>query len=208
MNPNVNESATAGHPSVSPLPGPAPAEAGGTVQGSPRRNFLVAFWAAAISGLVGVVPVVAGVVHLLDPILRKKSGGGTDDGFVEVASLDALPENGVPQQFTVTADFVDAWTALPNRPLGAVYLHRVPGTDEVQAFNVICPHLGCSVEYRSNDEEYYFPCHESAFKLDGSRKNSIPPRGLDSLEVAVRDGNVWVKFENFIGGREEKIPVS
>jgi len=48
------------------------------------------------------------------------------------------------------------------------------------------------------------------FALDGhiSDPNSPAWRGMDTLPVEIRDGQIWVKFQNFRAGRAEKIPVA
>jgi Rieske Fe-S protein len=54
------------------------------------------------------------------------------------------------------------------------------------------------------------PCHDSAFALDGevSDPDSPSPRAMDELEVEIRnEDEVWVRFQNFLPGREEKVPV-
>ena len=81
--------------------------------------------------------------------------------------------------------------------------------NDLLAFSDICPHLGCSVDYRSASDAYYCPCHNSEFALDGAKTNRIPPRALDSLDIDIRNGNeVWVKFQRFQAGIEQKIPIT
>lgn len=176
----------------------------------PRRGFFVKFLAGAIGAVVGIVPLAAGLAFFLDPLLRKKSAAGSagpDDDFILVATLDALPDDGTPQSFTVRKDRRDAWNFFRQQPVGSVYLRKMPN-GQVLAFNVVCPHLGCAVDYRPTKRDYFCPCHTSAFDLDGNKTNAIPPRGMDALDVKVDDdGGIRVKFENFQGGTSEKIPV-
>ena len=80
----------------------------------------------------------------------------------------------------------------------------------VTALNAACPHAGCSVAFGGDNSEFICPCHDSSFAVDGEIANagSPSPRGLDSLEVEVRNENeIWVKFQNFQAGHKEKIPV-
>jgi menaquinol-cytochrome c reductase iron-sulfur subunit len=64
------------------------------------------------------------------------------------------------------------------------------------------------VQYKDGDQKYVCPCHDSAFNVDGTRNNEIPPRDLDTLEVKKDDsGTVWVKFQKFRAGTSEKKPV-
>ncbi|HVY70044.1 MAG TPA: Rieske (2Fe-2S) protein, partial [Verrucomicrobiae bacterium] len=104
----------------------------------------------------------------------------------------------------------DAWNKFTNVPVGAVYLRRV-GEKTVEAFNVVCPHAGCFVDFMPERKSYLCPCHNSTFGLDGKIQDakSPSPRGLDSLEVELRDGGeIWVRFQNYQAGHHEKIPVT
>lgn len=142
---------------------------------------------------------------LMDPLRRKAEAGG----FLKVASLAALPSDGVPRKFSVLADRRDAWNKFPNTPIGAVYLRRTP-EGKVEALNVVCPHAGCFVDFVPTRPGYYCPCHNSAFGIDGSVADAKSPsaRAMDTLDVEVRnETEVWVRFQNFEAGKKEKIPV-
>ena len=170
-----------------------------------RRDFITKATAAAISGSLVVAPAIAGLCVFLDPLRRKSEIGVS----VLVANLNSLPENGEPRKFSVLATRVDAWNRTPNVPVGAVYLQRI-GDNKVRALNVVCPHAGCFVDYRATNNNYFCPCHNSSFALDGKilDPKSPSPRGLDELPVEVRNGTeVWVTFQNFRAGVHEKIPV-
>lgn len=159
-----------------------------------------------IGAIAAITPAISGLFVLLDPLRRKSR----ESDAVLVASLSSLPEDGVPRKFAVIASHTDAWNRTPQVPVGAVYLRRVNGK-QVQAFNVICPHAGCFVDYVAAKKSYHCPCHNSSFALDGSigDPKSPSPRGLDELEVEIRDDNeIWIRFRNFRAGTAERIPVS
>jgi menaquinol-cytochrome c reductase iron-sulfur subunit len=210
------------HSENSATPPDEPAIAGltpedGHTSESPRRNFMAEFFAVAIGGLVGLVPVVTGMLFFLDPLLRKKpqqepgSGGVVKDeeGYILLdVTVDDLPADGTPQRFTVRDDIVDAWNKFPNQPIGSVWLRRISSaTPPVIAFNTICPHLGCSVDHRPAEGDFYCPCHTSAFTLDGTPTNDIPPRAMDDLHVKVTGSQVWLKYQAFRGAIQEKVEV-
>ena len=168
-----------------------------------RRSFFKETAAILIGALSTLVPLVSGLVMFFDP-LRKKAKAGE---FVFVASLTALPEDGLPRKFPVIAGHTDAWNKFPPAPVGAVYLRRTGKT--VEALNVVCPHAGCFVDFNSETKSFLCPCHSSRFALDGqiADPKSPSPRGLDELEVEIRNQNeIWVKFRNFRAGQREKIP--
>lgn len=172
----------------------------------PRRDFLKKASAVAIGGAITVVPAAVGMRVLLDPL--RHSGAGAQK--LKVATVESLPKDGTPRKFPIFASRTDAWNKYPDAPIGAVYLRRT-GDKTVEAFNVVCPHAGCFVDYRTDIKKFFCPCHNSAFALSGAIDDpkSPSPRGLDSLNVEIREtGEVWVEFQNFHTGTAKKVPMA
>ncbi len=187
-----------------------------------RRNFLIEAIAGVLGAILVVIPLGAGIYAFFDPLMRrgikKQNPGSLPEGpekprgesftpFLPVAHLSDVNPDGTPLRATVIDDLVDVWTFSPREPIGSVFLVREG--DTVKAFNTTCPHAGCAVELGSDGEgEMLFkcPCHNSAFHLDGSMVQPSPsPRTMDELKSEIRDGDVWVQFENFYPGKAEKI---
>jgi Rieske Fe-S protein len=170
-----------------------------------RRGFFKEAMATVIGIVLGVVPIGAGLTVLFDP-LRRKAG---TSGFVKITTLEAVPDDGTPVKFPVVATRIDAWNKFGEVPIGAVYL-RQTGENQVQAFNAMCPHAGCFVDFDESKKAFHCPCHNSAFAPNGkiSDPSSPSPRPLDSLEVEFRNKEIWVRFQNFQAGRAEKVPVA
>jgi len=160
-----------------------------------------------IGGLATLVPAVAGLLVWMDPLRRR--GAGAETGFTRIAPLSALPSDGVPRKFTVLADRVDAWTKTPAAPVGAVYLRRT-GERTVEALQTVCPHAGCFVDYRPEAKDFFCPCHNSTFTVDGAINDpkSPSPRPMDTLAVEVRGEEIWVRYQNFQAGQREKHAIS
>lgn len=170
-----------------------------------RRHFLKKIAAIIVGTIVTVIPAASGLMVMLDPLKKKKVTGD----LIKVTNLASLPNDGVPRKFPVLSDREDAWNRFPKSPIGAVYLRRT-GETEIQALNVICPHAGCFVDYRSDITSYFCPCHNSTFALDGdiNDEKSPSPRGLDEMKVEVRNGDeIWVQFQNFRTGKKDKEPL-
>jgi menaquinol-cytochrome c reductase iron-sulfur subunit len=183
-----------------------------------RRSFLARMAAILIGGVVALFPFAAGLGVLFDPVRRRRArnAAATRDtaGFTRICLLEALPADGVPRQFAVVADARDAWMGITAQRIGSIYLSRNGGENEneqVRAFTAACPHLGCSIEYSLANERFECPCHESAFARQGEKMFGPSLRGLDSLEIKLVGENgakeVWVAFERFLAGIEERIPV-
>ena len=172
-----------------------------------RRGFLVSASAAVIGGVVGLVPAAAGLAVFVDPLNRKSQVGQ----FIKVADLKEVPADSTPRPYQVIMDRSDAWNLYPREPVGVVYLWRHSDGDVPHAVTATCPHLGCFVDFQNGDGKrpsvFQCPCHDSKFEPDGKRidpDHCPAARDLDTLDVEVRDQEVWVKFQKFIGGREEK----
>jgi len=174
----------------------------GDEQGA-RRGFLSKVMALAAGGLATLAPAGAGVWVLLDPLRRKSAAAS----FLRVTEIEAIPDDGVPRQFPIVTDRVDAWTGFPAEPVGAVYLRREKGSDVVQALSATCPHAGCFVEMEPAEHCFRCPCHNSSFTLDGGIVAPSPsPRPMDELECRIGHGGaVEVKWQNFFTGIAEKV---
>jgi menaquinol-cytochrome c reductase iron-sulfur subunit len=175
---------------------------------SRRRFYSVA--ANALGGLIALVVAVPGVAYLLNPILGRK--GDALGGFRQLpVTLGELPV-GTPRQFPIIEARDDAWVKYPPEPVGSVWLIRQPegATEPVLAFTAECPHLGCSINLAADGANFFCPCHNSAFKLDGERLNNTPPRPMDRLEVETPEGPdepIRVKFQRFRTQSKEKTPL-
>ncbi len=89
-------------------------------------------------------------------------------------------------------------------PVGGYRLFRYPtGNDpcillrlapaQFVAFDQRCPHLSCPVTFVAASNRLACPCHKAFFNAeDGSVLAGPPNRGLERLEVSVKDGQVWV----------------
>lgn len=184
----------------------------------PRRSFLQEALAVVIGGVVGLVPLLSGVLFFLDPLRRGRQApteqkpARDEKGYIRVTTLDNLPVNGEPRKFPVIAEIIDAWNYIPNQPIGNVILRKsvegaVTSADQLLAFSDVCPHLQCPVDFKPADNAFLCPCHASAFSLDGARNNHIPPRDLDRLDVELRGNEIWVKYLRFKPSTPEKIVV-
>ncbi len=99
------------------------------------------------AGLALLTPLAAGIAAFVNPWRQKGQAGQS----LRLATWDTLPEDGTPVKASVLMDEVDAWNRVPNQPVGAVFLRRV-GPKAVEALNVVCPHAGCSIEYKEEND--------------------------------------------------------
>jgi nitrite reductase/ring-hydroxylating ferredoxin subunit len=181
----------------------------------PRRSFFARMAAIVAGGIAILFPFAAGSGVLLDPLRRRRKEAAGDDnemaGFSRICALDALPADGMPHQFVVTADTTDAWTKTRGQRVGLVFLLQQDEAGKPKAFTATCPHLGCAVEFDAAEDQFECPCHVSGFAKDGRKLFGPSLRDLDELTVKLADKNgtqeVWVAFQHFRAGVAERIAI-
>ena len=171
------------------------------------RRDLYRFGTILLGGLLTLALAVPGVAYVLDPLGKRRGAART----YPLAKLSDL-KLGVPQSFQIIDDRQDAWVKYPKGPIGLVWLVRQPdgSAERVVAFQAECPHLGCAVNLSADGKSFLCPCHDSAFSFDGTARNKIPPRSMDSLTVDKLEGadpEIRVVFQRFRSQSEEKKPL-
>jgi menaquinol-cytochrome c reductase iron-sulfur subunit len=166
-----------------------------------RRGFLTRTGVFVFGAIAGLVPTVGGLAVFLDPLRRRSQSGK----FVRVTTLEAVPDDGIPREFPVVAERIDAWNR-SLEPIGAVYLRRTKDQAAPECWTATCPHAGCFVAYDVQSNTFKCPCHNSEFQVDGQIISPSPsPRPMDTLECRVDSEAILVKFENFYTGKAEKV---
>jgi Rieske Fe-S protein len=168
--------------------------------------------AAGLNGLIGLAVVIPGMRFLLDPLRRAPH----KRGFIRVAPVTSLTV-GRPQRVTVPADRWDAYTHHPPGPIGNVWLFRNESGDrdpKIRCLHVICPHLGCAIDYAADRNAFNCPCHASEFDPAGRRRFGPSPRDMDELDCRISDADesgvrwVEVQYQEFQTGVSEKRPTA
>lgn len=99
-----------------------------------------------------------------------------------------------PVERSITVEQIDGWRKTVAEKI--VYVSKTP-TGQLEVLSAVCPHLGCSVQWRSSKHEFECPCHAASFGPDGSRSGGPAPRGMDSLETQVQNGRLMVRYQYF-----------
>ncbi|WP_147804778.1 ubiquinol-cytochrome c reductase iron-sulfur subunit [Alkalicoccus halolimnae] len=151
-----------------------------------RRQFLT-YTLTGVGGFMAAGMLAPMVRMGLDPALEASSA--TD--FISVGlSRDELSEE--PQRVDFVVELDDGWYQSEQTRSAWVFMNG----DEVMALSPICTHLGCTVNWGTNEEnpeEFFCPCHFGRFERDGTNIAGTPPtRPLDVYDVDVRDGMVYL----------------
>lgn len=59
--------------------------------------------------------------------------------------------------------------------------------NDLKAFNAICTHTDCTVEFRPDKGDIFCACHNGLYNLDGKNVSGPPPRPLEAYKVSLRD---------------------
>ena len=70
------------------------------------------------------------------------------------------------------------------------------GEREVKAISTVCTHLGCTVFWQKDRQEFFCPCHNGSFDKNGGVIAGPPPAPLDLYPVEIEGDNVFVIFKD------------
>jgi menaquinol-cytochrome c reductase iron-sulfur subunit len=154
-----------------------------------RRSFLgvlLGLGSLFIGGLLSV-PLIR---FALFPLIRRTTDlkSSPVGGLYEFSSLNE------PVMRTIQIEQVDGWRKAVSEK--AVYVTK-DSQGQLRVLTSICPHLGCTVPWNSNKNQFICPCHGAVYAPDGSRISGPALRGMDALETSVEDGRLMVKFQYF-----------
>lgn len=57
---------------------------------------------------------------------------------------------------------------------------------EFRAFNAVCTHLDCTVQYKADTSQIWCACHNGIYDLGGNVVSGPPPRPLEQFTVKLR----------------------
>lgn len=138
-------------------------------------------------GVLLCVPLVRFVLH---PLLRVT----TPASWSEVGRADELASAPLPVKKLITVEQRDGWRKIISEK--AVYVIQDPN-GQLGVLSSVCPHLGCSVTWHGEKDQFLCPCHGGLFSAGGKLLAGPPPRGMDRLESKVEDGVLKVHYEYF-----------
>jgi Rieske Fe-S protein len=150
---------------------------------------------------LGSIIIVAGIGGALAyPLFQfavgnalKKGGGEDEKNWIDLGPISDF-EEGKPTAKKITIEVRDGWVKSSSDE--TVWVMKQG--NEFLTFTATCPHLGCKVNWVPERNEYFCPCHNSAFDITGERKpGSASARSLDTLEYRVVDGKLQIVFQKF-----------
>ena len=135
----------------------------------PRRSWLL--HALQISVAATLAAIFYPVVRFLWP------RPATSSGALEVAAPYKVNE--------LKTDAEGHWPPPFNFGGKPCLVIRTPD-GEVRAFNAVCTHVECTVEFREGPADIFCNCHNGVYDLSGHNVSGPPPRPLEAYKVTFR----------------------
>ena len=143
-----------------------------------RRQFLmVGFWSATCAATL----IVGGVGTRF---LIGHSLVGRAEGWIALGNLSELPPK---QMHRVTYSYraKDLWRDIEQ--FGVLYVYSEDGAT-FTVLDATCPHLGCNVHWKEEQDRFACPCHKGVFTRQGELVSGPPPKPLRQLQTEIQDG--------------------
>ena len=165
-----------------------------------RRSFLAVLlgFGSAVMGAALAVPLIRFALH---PLVATT----TKIGWSDVGKLDEFASLAAPTKKVINVEQRDAWRKIVSEK--PVYV-MPPKDGIVRVLSPICPHLGCSIPWNEEKQEFICPCHAAVFDKNGARISGPSPRSMDDLETRVENGVVQVHYQYFRQLIPQKEPLS
>jgi len=137
-----------------------------------RREFIKGV-TAVVGGLITTVIGIPTVAYLIDPALKESA----KEVWVPVGKLEDIPI-GKPVPFSFTQVQVNGWERTATSHGGFV-IRKSEDPNDLLILNSRCTHLGCTVNWKDEDQAFLCPCHDAKFDVQGKVLDGPPPRPLD-----------------------------
>ena len=151
------------------------------------------FFASMLGACAGLIATIVGM-PMFRYILYPVQAVSRSDKWTEVGDVSEFDNLNNPVTKTIPLVQRDGWREVVSNQ--SVFVSR-SANGMLQVLSPVCPHLGCSVAWHENQNKFICPCHGGQFAADGKRLSGPPPRGLDTLDVQVKDGKLQVQFQYF-----------
>jgi menaquinol-cytochrome c reductase iron-sulfur subunit len=154
-----------------------------------RRSFLGALLGVG-SVFVGALLSVPLIRFALFPLIRRT----TELKSAPVGAVSEFASLSEPAMRIIQIEQVDGWRKMISEK--AVYVTKNQ-QNQLLVLTSVCPHLGCTVPWKKEKNQFICPCHGATFTKEGTRIGGPSLRGMDALESSVQNGQLLVRFQYF-----------
>jgi menaquinol-cytochrome c reductase iron-sulfur subunit len=155
----------------------------------PRRSFFSALFSIGSAWIAALwaIPVLRAALYPLRT--QDAEASWSDIGPLE--NFSGMP---APASQLLNLQRRDGWQLITAQQ--TVYVIGGPG-QAPRVLSSVCPHLGCTVAWRPEKNEFICPCHGGTYAPDGNRISGPPARGMDELPSRVENGRLLVQFQTY-----------
>lgn len=141
-----------------------------------RRDFIVLF---GVGWVANYLPIAIATTYAAQPEPQSKLKSKISENWLHVATVEELDKMG----------------QLLNEksPVGPILIIGTSKSQNLIAVNPTCTHLGCKVEWESQEKIFLCPCHASEFGVDGKVLNGPATKPLNKYAVKIIERSVLVR---------------
>ena len=150
-----------------------------------RRTFLT--W-VGVSWVASSLPVALAACsnQTSEPVATatvntESKASSRQDGFIEAGTIQDLNKTGRLLQKQASDKSV-------------LVIQDPTASKSIHAFEAVCTHKGCEVDWRADDRHIFCPCHGSTFNPDGTVFHGPATQPLKRYETKVEGNTVLVKM--------------
>ena len=151
-----------------------------------RRKFLTGI-IGVVASTVAVIVGIPAIGYLVSPGLKKQN----QDTWITLGPVSSLTP-GEPKAFPYSTRSKDGW--VDSSQSGVAYA-LTTDAQNVMVLSNVCTHLSCRVNWRSEQREYFCPCHDGSFNVEGQVIGGPPPRPLDRFQSRITNGQIEILVE-------------
>jgi Rieske Fe-S protein len=170
-----------------------PAQLQASVPDKSRRKFLLLIPYGILAGITATIAAAA------FRFLRPMSAEAATPPWTDVAPIASLTGD-KPLMRSILVEHKAGWSSRLEEHL--VYV--LPQHNK-QVLTAACPHEGCNVSWREDQNRFACPCHDSYFAPDGARITGPARRGLDTLPSREANGILQVQYRSFDNNTAERV---
>lgn len=146
-----------------------------------RRQFVNLF---SVSLFLSFTPLFVTASYATKPKPKPKLKPKTTENWISVGTVAELDNNGQILQEKTS--------------LGAVLVIGTSKSKNLIAVNPICTHLGCTVDWETEENIFLCPCHASEFTTEGKVQNGPATKPLLTYKTKIENNLIMVKQTELI----------
>jgi len=115
--------------------------------------------------------------------------------FIGVGFLYPLPRKQASAQFIcLESEILPGKSRELKDPQGRKVLLIRKSDGSFFSISTVCTHLGCTVYYRPEADQFECPCHQGVFDNEGRPISGPPQQPLIHYPVELREGKIFIQF--------------